>query len=52
MIQETQKKVLRHGIAAGGNWNGEKWIPGISDNDGLWTAMYGSGELMKYAVLK
>ena len=52
MVQQTEKYVLRHGMAGGANWNGSKWIPEISDNDGLWTSMYGAGELMKYSVLK
>lgn len=43
---------MRHGMASGAYLSGGKWIPEIADNDGLWTAMYGSGELMKYAVLK
>ncbi len=43
---------MRYGLAADANWNGQKWIRTISDNDGLWTALYASGELMKYAVLK
>jgi hypothetical protein len=52
MVQQTEQYVLRHGLAAGANWNGTKWIPDTSDNDGLWTSMYGAGELMKYSVLK
>ena len=34
---------LRHGLAAGANKQGDKWIPQISDNDGLWTSLYGVG---------
>lgn len=41
-------------MQAESNWNAQqqKWIPQITDNDGLWTSMYGVGELMRYAVLK
>lgn len=30
-------------MASDAHFNGSKWIPDISDNDGLWTAMYGAG---------
>lgn len=52
MVDETEKKIMRQGLASGAYWNGNKWIPEVSDNDGLWTSMYGAGELMKYASLK
>jgi hypothetical protein len=52
MVEQTDKDVLRMGLASGAHWNGTKWIPEISDNDGLWTSMFGAGELMRYAVLK
>jgi hypothetical protein len=52
MVSDTQKNVMRNGMAASSGWNGQKWIPDISDNDGLWTSMYGAGELMRYASLK
>ncbi len=29
-----------------------RWIPRETDNDGLWTAMYAVGEVMRYSVLK
>ena len=32
--------------------DGTQWVPQDSDNDGLWTSMYGAGELMRYSVLK
>ena len=43
---------MRNGLASDASWNGLKWIPSISDNDGLWTSMYGAGELMRYFSLK
>jgi hypothetical protein len=43
MIEQTQKYVLRHGMASDAYFNGQNWIPVISDNDGLWTSMYGAG---------
>jgi hypothetical protein len=52
MTLQTEKYVMRNGLASGADLISGKWIPEISDNDGLWTAMYGAGELMKYSVLK
>ncbi len=52
MVAETEKKAMRQGLASGADWDGTKWVPEVSDNDGLWTSMYGAGELMKYSVLK
>jgi hypothetical protein len=45
MVKNTQKYVIRQGIAAGANYdsNKKKWISGISDNDGLWTSLYAAG---------
>ncbi len=40
------------GLASGAAWNGSSWVPSITDNDGLWTSMYGAGEMMRYAVVK
>ncbi len=52
MSADTQKNVARQGMVdAAGLINGE-WCPYESDNDGLWTSMYGAGELMRYAVLR
>lgn len=34
------------------NRNGDSWTAGISDNDGLWTSMFGVGELMRYSWMK
>ncbi len=45
MVKNTQKYVLRQGIAAEANYdsNKKKWITGITDNDGLWTSLYAAG---------
>ena len=43
---------MRYGFASGSYYNGKNWTPHITDNDGLWTAMYASGELMRYSTLK
>ncbi len=32
--------------------SGDGWKAYWSDNDGLWTSMYGAGELMRYATVK
>jgi len=52
MAKQTEDLVMRHGLASDSSWNGQKWVPAISDNDGLWTSMYGVGELMRYDYLK
>lgn len=54
MSDATQKYVSRRGMVAESYYNQstDTWKPNESDNDGLWTAMYGAGELMRYAVLK
>ena len=52
MQKQTEDLVMRHGLASEALWNGQKWLPVITDNDGLWTSMYGAGELMKYASYK
>lgn len=52
MSATTQENVARRGMVSEANWNGTQWIPEETDNDGLWTSMYGAGELMRYSVLK
>ena len=52
MSEETQKYVARRGMVSNAYYIDGKWDPEESDNDGLWTSMYGAGELMRYAVLK
>ncbi len=45
MVTNTQKYVLRHGLAGGANYDpkSNRWVPYTSDNDGLWTSLYASG---------
>ena len=50
MSQRTQDDAQRLGLTSGAYWVDSSWVPEISDNDGLWTSMYGAGELMRYAV--
>jgi hypothetical protein len=52
MSRTTEEFVMRHGLASDASFDGVKWIPVIGDNDGLWTSMYASGELMRYASLR
>ena len=52
MSDDTQKYVARRGMVSNAYLIDGEWIPEESDNDGLWTSMYGGGELMRYAVLK
>ncbi len=52
MSENSQKYVARRGMVSNSYYNGSQWIPNESDNDGLWTSMYGAGELMRYAVLR
>lgn len=52
MSDSTQKYVARRGMVSNAYLIDGEWIPEESDNDGLWTSMYGGGELMRYAVLK
>lgn len=52
MSEETQEYVARRGMVSNAFLVDGEWKPEESDNDGLWTAMYGAGELMRYAVLR
>ncbi len=53
MSEETQKYVARRGMVSDAVYvDGKGWKPIESDNDGLWTSMYGAGELMRYAMLR
>ncbi len=52
MSETTQKYVARRGMVSNAFLVDGEWEPEESDNDGLWTSMYGAGELMRYAVLK
>ncbi|MBQ4626614.1 MAG: Ig-like domain-containing protein [Clostridia bacterium] len=48
----TQNYVARHGYVDLAYRKGDGWVSYESDNDGLWTSMYGAGELMRYAALR
>lgn len=52
MSATTQEFVSRRGMVSEAFLIDGEWVPNESDNDGLWTSMYGAGELMRYAVLK
>ena len=48
----TQNSVSRMGYTNAARRSGWGWQGYESDNDGLWTSMYGAGELMRYAVMR
>lgn len=52
MSDTTQEYVARRGMVSEAYYTDGEWVPHESDNDGLWTSMYGAGELMRYAVLR
>lgn len=53
MSDTTQRYIARHGLVAEAyKGSGDSWWKNASDNDGLWTSMYGAGELMRYASLR
>ncbi len=52
MVQNTQKNVLRFGLASSSTLKNGTWVPSFTDNDGLWTALYAAGEFMRLASLK
>lgn len=52
MRDYTSQYVFRRGMVSEANYADGKWNPRETDNDGLWTSMYGAGELMRYNVLK
>lgn len=52
MSATTQAVVDRHGMTDAGYFIGGNWLSKESDNDGLWTSMYGAGELMRYATVR
>ena len=52
MSETTQQIVARRGMVSNAYLIDGEWVPEESDNDGLWTSMYGAGELMRYAVLR
>ena len=48
----TQNNISRRGLINEAYLTNGVWRGIESDNDGLWTSMYGAGELMRYATLK
>lgn len=52
MSKDSQENVARHGLVSGAVKRNGEWSPEATDNDGLWTCMYGAGELMRYATLR
>lgn len=53
MSDTTQELVARRGmVAQAGRSADGSWIPQETDNDGLWTSMYGGGEIFRYGALK
>lgn len=50
--KQTDKYVVRMGFVSNSKFSDGVWKPEIADNDGLWTSMYGAGELMHYATIK
>ncbi len=52
LSDDTQQNVARHGLVSDSYKSGDSWWRNASDNDGLWTTMYGAGELMRYATLR
>lgn len=52
MSEDTQENVARRGMVSNASLIDGEWSPRETDNDGLWTSMYGAGELMRYAVLR
>lgn len=52
MSSLTFDHVSRHGLVNNSQIIDGQWQPIESDNDGLWTSMYGAGELMRYAILR
>ncbi|MCQ2602977.1 MAG: Ig-like domain-containing protein, partial [Clostridia bacterium] len=58
MVEDTEKYVQRNGFVAdaykiGKDESGNPiYRPAETDNDGLWTALYAVGELMRYATMK
>jgi predicted DNA-binding protein len=52
MSDTTQAHVARHGMVSQAYYQNNTWRTYDDDNDGLWTSMYGAGELMRYASLR
>ncbi len=52
MSEKTQENISRYGLVHEANLSDGVWQGTESDNDGLWTSMYGAGEIMRYATLR
>ena len=52
MSATTQKYNTRHGFVSEAHLEHGSWVTYDNDNDGLFSGMYGAGELMRYAVLR
>lgn len=52
MSDVTRTYVDRRGMVSQARYSNNAWRTYDDDNDGLWTSMYGAGELMRYAALK
>ena len=52
MSDITQMYVARRGMVSEAFYQHNAWRTSDDDNDGLWTSMYGAGELMRYASLR
>lgn len=52
MRDYTSEHVFRRGMVSEATLINGEWKPRETDNDGLWTSMYGAGELMRYQVVK
>lgn len=53
MVADTEKYVQRNGyVAEAYKQSDGSYKPVETDNDGLWTALYAVGELMRYATMK
>lgn len=53
MSDNTQKYVARNGMTSNASWwGGDSSYSSDNDNDGLWTSMYGAGEIFRYGTLR
>lgn len=51
MSDTTQKYISRRGMTSNAFRSGDSWYSTENDNDGLWTAMYGAGEIFRFGTL-
>lgn len=42
-MREETRKMERYGIVGKGYLIKNRWVAGVSDNDGLWTSLFGAG---------